>query len=76
LLAGTFDAITPPRWARQAAEGLSRARVLEFPGLGHSVVPASDCARAILVDFLDRPDGGYDTACLDSVTVPEFDAGP
>jgi pimeloyl-ACP methyl ester carboxylesterase len=75
LLAGTFDAITPPRWAWQAAEGLSRARVLEFPGLGHSVVPASDCAQAILVGFLDRPGGGYDTACLDSVTVPEFDTG-
>jgi pimeloyl-ACP methyl ester carboxylesterase len=76
LLSGTFDAVTPPEWAREAAEGLSRGRLLEFPGLGHSVVQASDCARTIMLGFLDRPEGGYDTACLDQVTVPEFSTGP
>jgi hypothetical protein len=63
-------------WDVGAAEGLSRARLLEFPGLGHGVVPASGCAQGIMVDFLDRPEGGYDTACLDQVTVPEFSTGP
>ena len=76
LLSGSFDAVTPPSWARIAAEGLPRARVLDFPGLGHDVVAASDCARAITVDFLERPQGGYDTGCLSRVTVPEFTAGP
>lgn len=75
LLSGSFDAVTPPSWARVAAEGLSRARVVEFPGLGHDVLAASDCGRAITVDFLERPEGGYDTGCLDRVTVPEFVTG-
>jgi hypothetical protein len=29
-----------------------------------------------MVDVLDRPGSGYDTACLDRVTVPEFGTGP
>jgi pimeloyl-ACP methyl ester carboxylesterase len=76
LLTGTFDAVTPPGWAREAAEGLSRAHLLEFPGLGHSVVLASGWAAGVVAGFLDRPEGGYDTACLEQVTVPEFSTGP
>lgn len=38
LLAGSFDAITPPHWAEQAARTLSNARVVTFPGAGHDVL--------------------------------------
>ncbi len=61
LLTGSLDAITPPGWAGDVAEGLSRARFLEFPGRGHDVVSASEEAQTIVVDFLDRPEGGCDT---------------
>ena len=76
LLDGTFDAVTPPGWAKIAARGLSSSRLLLFPGIGHDVVSASDCARSIMVDFLQRPRGGYDTSCLSQVTVPQFTTGP
>jgi pimeloyl-ACP methyl ester carboxylesterase len=72
LISGSFDAVTPPSRALLAAESLSRSRVLVFPGLGHDVVAASDCGRSIVVDFLERPEGGYDTACLDRMSVPQF----
>jgi pimeloyl-ACP methyl ester carboxylesterase len=72
MLSGSFDAVTPPSWARVAAESLPRSRIVEFPGLGHDVVAASDCARSIMTGFLERPDGGYDTSCRDRMTDPEF----
>jgi hypothetical protein len=45
-------------------------------GLGCAavVVAASECAQTIVVKFLDRPEGGHDTGCLDQVTIPEFSA--
>jgi hypothetical protein len=52
--------------------GLSRSRLLEFVRLDHDVVPAPDCARKIMVDFLEQQQGGYDTGCLIQVTVPRF----
>lgn len=75
LMSGTFDGPAGTRWAAAAATGLSRSRVLVFPGLGHSVFDQSACARAILVGFFDQPSGGYDTSCVDTLTVPPFTTG-
>jgi pimeloyl-ACP methyl ester carboxylesterase len=72
MLSGSFDAVTPPSWARVAAGSLPRSRIVEFPGLGHDVVAASDCARSIMTDFLEQPEGGYDTSCRDRMANPEF----
>ncbi|MFJ9643904.1 alpha/beta fold hydrolase [Streptomyces sp. NPDC101206] len=72
LMSGSFDGPAGTRWATAAATGLTRSRHLVFPGLGHAVFDQSDCARAILVSFLDRPSGGYDTSCADTLTVPPF----
>jgi pimeloyl-ACP methyl ester carboxylesterase len=62
-LSGTFDAITPLAWAKIAARGLPNARIVQFPGVGHDVVNWSRCGAQILVNFLNRPSGGYSTRC-------------
>ncbi|TQF69287.1 alpha/beta hydrolase [Rhodococcus spelaei] len=71
LMAGTFDAVTPPSQADEAATTLPRSTVVRFPGLGHDVLGVSDCARTVMLDFLDHPDG-YDSGCVGSVVVPTF----
>jgi pimeloyl-ACP methyl ester carboxylesterase len=71
LMAGTLDAVTPPSQADLAAATLPRGRVVRFAGLGHDVFAASDCARQITADFLNRPDN-YDTHCADVMQPPAF----
>ncbi|MFK0256206.1 alpha/beta fold hydrolase [Streptomyces sp. NPDC090445] len=72
LMSGSFDGPAGTRWATAAATGLTHSRHLVFPGLGHAVLDQSECARAILVSFFDRPSGGYDTSCSDTLTAPSF----
>jgi pimeloyl-ACP methyl ester carboxylesterase len=62
-LSGTFDAITSLAWAKTAARSLSRARIVQFPGVGHDVVNWSQCGAQIMIDFLNRPEGRYSTRC-------------
>jgi pimeloyl-ACP methyl ester carboxylesterase len=71
LMTGTFDAVTPPSQADEAAKTLPHGKVVRFPGLGHDVFIASDCGRQIVADFLSRPDS-YDTRCADAMQPPTF----
>ena len=71
LITGTFDAVTPPSQADEAAKTLPHGKVVRFPGLGHDVFSASDCGRQIVADFLSRPDS-YDTRCADAMQPPTF----
>jgi pimeloyl-ACP methyl ester carboxylesterase len=71
LLAGTFDAITQPSQADDAAATLTNSRVVRFPAIGHDVYSQSECGRAVVADFLSRPDG-YDTGCVGAMRVPVF----
>jgi pimeloyl-ACP methyl ester carboxylesterase len=71
LITGTFDAVTPPNQADEAAATLPQGKVVRFPGLGHDVFAASDCGRQIVADFLSRPDS-YDTHCADVMQPPTF----
>jgi pimeloyl-ACP methyl ester carboxylesterase len=75
VMSGGFDAATAPRYAAAAAAGLPNSRSLLFPGLGHAVLFQSECARAIFVSFFDQPAGGYDSSCVDGLTVPPFTTG-
>ena len=70
LLTGTFDAVTPPSQADEAAATPAR-RVVRFPGLGHDIVGSSGCGRQIMADFLNRPEG-YQTRCADEMRPPTF----
>lgn len=63
LVAGTFDAKVGASWSREAARTLSRSTSVQFPGIGHWVVPQSPCAQRVLASFLARPTAP-DTACV------------
>lgn len=63
-LNGTFDAITSHAWAQLVAKGLSHARILRFPGIGHGVVTWTQCGATVMVGFLNHPHGGYNTSCI------------
>jgi len=52
LLAGSVDPITPPRWARTAAETLPNATVVEVHGAGHGAIDAGPCVQDAIVAFL------------------------
>lgn len=72
LMAGAFDAITPPAWATLAAGTLPNTRVLTFPGAGHDVmIWAPACAVSVMRSFLDRPDA-VDDRCVRALRVPPF----
>jgi pimeloyl-ACP methyl ester carboxylesterase len=64
ILAGSYDAVTPPSWADLAAKTLPNSRVLRFPGAGHNTILSSSCGPVIMSAFLDQPGGGSDTGCL------------
>lgn len=63
FLAGSFDAVTPPSWARAAVRRLTRSLVVTIPGVGHGVADASPCAVDVMNSFLRRP-GAPDTGCV------------
>lgn len=73
VLSGTLDPVAPPAMARHAASLIgASARHLEFPGVGHAVLPASRCAEKILVDFLAEPSAPLDTSCIDDTPPLSF----
>jgi len=52
VLVGTADALTPPRDARQIAELLPGARIVELPGAGHMLMyERTDEVDALVVEF-------------------------
>jgi pimeloyl-ACP methyl ester carboxylesterase len=73
VLAGLYDPITPPAWARAAMAGLPNGFLVEFPGIGHGVVDNESCADDVVSDFLARPAERPAPACLRRIGPPEFD---
>lgn len=51
MLAGRFDPITSPQYARSFAETIPRARFVEFSG-GHAISFSDNCARDAVTLFL------------------------
>lgn len=72
LLAGEFDPITPPAYARLAAQTLSNGTVLEVQSRGHSVVHTTACTRGVMERFLDDPTAPLDTSCVAEVPPVSF----
>ena len=56
LLSGTFDWLTPPAWARDAARYLSASRQVVFRAQGHGVVVQDPCAARLRDSFIEEPD--------------------
>jgi pimeloyl-ACP methyl ester carboxylesterase len=69
LLAGELDPVTPPAFAKTAAETLSRSWYVEFPGVGHGAIASGSCASAIMAAFLDDPLAKPDNACASAMGV-------
>jgi pimeloyl-ACP methyl ester carboxylesterase len=65
VLSGEIDPITPPRWARGAAEHLSNSYFYVFPGYGHGVTRKSHCALDMMLQFFDDPAQEPDSSCID-----------
>jgi pimeloyl-ACP methyl ester carboxylesterase len=72
VLAGEYDPTTPPAWGRLAAATLSRSYFYQFPGIGHSVLGYSRCARGMAVAFLNQPEQPPDSACIEAMSGPSF----
>jgi pimeloyl-ACP methyl ester carboxylesterase len=64
LMTGRFDPVTPPAWARHAAETLPNGAVFEYPGVGHGASVVEGCPRDMLVAFFTDPTVEPDGACV------------
>ena len=73
ILTGEYDPITPPAWARLAAETLSTSYYYEFPGLGHGVMRSNRCGFQIGHQFLADPYTEPDASCIDQLPGIEFE---
>lgn len=67
LMAGEFDPITPPAWARRAAETLAHGFVYEYPGIGHGASGFSGCPQQMLTSFLEDPLVPPADACIEGM---------
>ena len=73
VLEGEFDPVTPPEYGQMVAQNLSNSHFFEFPGVGHNLIVASECARSIAGAFLDDPTQAPDAACVAEMPGVVFD---
>ena len=64
ILVGEFDPVTPREYAEMAASTLSNAQIIEFPGVGHAVVPSGNCPFVSTLRFLRDPTLPLPTDCV------------
>lgn len=62
LLAGQFDPVTPPYWARLAAETLPNGQVIEAANMGHGVT-FSHCGLELTAAYFDDPSQSPEGIC-------------
>jgi len=68
ILAGEFDAYTPPEWGRKAASNLKNSFFFEVPWLAHGPgFSAPQCLREMVADFFDNPSVSPKTECLERI---------
>ncbi len=73
ITVGEYDPITPPRWARLAAETLSNSYPYEFRGTGHAAFSSSICALDLMVTFVENTTEAPDRlGCVENVPPPLF----
>jgi pimeloyl-ACP methyl ester carboxylesterase len=64
ILAGEYDPVTPPAWARLAAETLPNHIYVELPRGGHGLTFADECITDIVLAFLADPSQAPRTRCI------------
>ena len=72
VVSGEYDPITPPEYGKETAATLSNSYFFEFPGMGHGVIPSSDCAFGIAQAFLKDPTTKPDSSCIADMKEPAF----
>ena len=71
LLSGDLDPVTPPEWAADSLQYLSRAYHVVWPGIAHGVLFANSCADEVARVFLDNPDQDPSgTSCINDPQTP------
>jgi hypothetical protein len=73
LMGGELDHVAPPQLGRRVAENLSNSTFYEFPGIGHNVIVASECARTIAGGFVEDPTRAPDASCIAEMSGVVFD---
>ncbi len=72
MLSGALDPATPAPWAKEAATRLPHAYLITFPGVGHGVLAARECAAQLVGRFLaDTSKAPYDE-CMLLLGPPQF----
>lgn len=71
VLAGKFDPITPPAWARRVADGLPNSTFVELSDHGHGAV--TSCPIQLRLAFLSDPTGDLDLSCVEEMGPPDFE---
>lgn len=72
LITGSWDPVTPPYTAHQAARTLSHARVLEVQGAAH-IASSRGCIPRLTAEFIDSADtASLDTGCVDQIQPKAF----
>ncbi len=73
VLADEYDPVTPPADSKHAAETLSKATFVQFPGLGHGAVfSGAPCPVNVFQSFLANPDSPPFTTCVDTMGPPKW----
>ena len=62
ILSGALDPVTPPEWARLAAQSLRRSILIVRPGAGH--LDEDECTLRLMGEFIGSPDPkAMDASC-------------
>jgi len=73
VLADEYDPVTPPEQSKHAAETLSHATYVEFPGLGHGAVfSGRQCPVGLFKSFLAEPTAPLDVRCVSTMSAPKW----
>lgn len=72
VVSGEYDPVTPPDYGKAAAATLSNSYFFEFPGVGHGVIPFSECALGMAQAFLKDPTIKPDSSCIADMKEPTF----
>ena len=73
IVSGELDPVTPPRWADQAAEGLTNAVHVRFKATAHGGEAMYTCYDPLLAEFFDKGTAeDIDFGCAKTLERPPF----
>ncbi len=72
VMAGEYDPITPPAWAKMAAQTLPNSYFFQYPGMGHGTSVDNPCPTSMLIAFVNNPTSAPNNACIATMGEPKF----